>query len=173
MNRARLFGIIATVLGFVVAVIAGLFIAAQVRGGLTGGGALAGAGVAFVPVALLVGFGLYLYMQGSGDDENDTETDVERQRQLLDIVKARGAVSVNDLAAELDISVADVQRLVRDLAALEVFSGYINWNEGTLYPASSAELEAVTTCRICNSPIDLSTDSLVTCPVCGTEYFRS
>ncbi len=65
MNSGRLVGIILIVVGFGVAVIAGLWLASQVTGGqLQSGGALVGGGIAFIPVALLTGFGIYMYVQG-------------------------------------------------------------------------------------------------------------
>src|SRR5687768_4547564 len=111
MNTGRLVGILLTIAGIVVAVLSGLWIASQVSAGLIlTDGALVSAGVAFIPVALLVGFGIYMYVQGSSQAE--VESTMHKQRQLLDIVKSRGQVSVNDLALEMNASVDAVKDMV-------------------------------------------------------------
>lgn len=171
MNQGRLIGIIATVIGFGIAVIAGLWIASQVAAGLSGGGALVGAGIAFVPVALLIGFGVYMYVQGGAEAENQSE--MEQQRRLLDVVKSRGQVSVTDLALELKLSVDEVKALVQQLVGLQVFSGYINWEEGTLYSTQASELRALNQCKNCGGEIQLVGKGVVQCKFCGTEYFLS
>jgi hypothetical protein len=171
MNRGRLVGIIAAVVGIGIAVIAGLWIASQVATGLTSGGALLGAGIVFIPVALLIGFGLYMYVQGG--EEAEEQSEMEMQRQLLDIVKSRGEVSVTDIALEMSASVDQVQSLVHQLVGLQVFSGYVNWEEGTLFSAQASELRQLDKCRNCGGEIELVGKGVVQCRFCGTEYFLS
>ena len=171
MNSGRLVGIILTVAGLGVAVIAGAWIASQVSAGMSGGAAVTTAGVAFIPVALLIGFGIYLFVQGGAQAKEDTE--MQKQRRLLDIVKSRGQVSVNDMALEMTVPVAQVQNMVHQLVGLQVFSGYVNWDEGTLYSAEASQLRQLDKCKNCGGEITLAGKGVVVCKYCGTEYFLS
>ncbi len=91
--------------------------------------------MAFIPVALLVGFGIYLFVRGG--TEAQEESVMQKQRQLLDILKSRGQVSVNDMALEMHVSVDQVQGDGHQLVGLQVFSGYINWDDGILYSSEA------------------------------------
>lgn len=169
MNR-RLLGIIFTVVGFCVAVIAGLWLAVQVSSqALEAGGAILGAGLAFIPVALLVGAGIYLYVRGG--EEAEEESVMRKQRQLMDIVKSRGQVSVNDVALEMQVSVDRIKSMVHELVGLQVFSGYVNWSDGILYSSDTAKLRDLKQCKNCGGEIKLVGKGVVECPFCGTEYF--
>ncbi|MCA0452863.1 MAG: hypothetical protein LCI00_02680 [Chloroflexi bacterium] len=170
MNSGKLIGIILIVVGFGIAVIAGLWLVTQLSGGeLQSGGALIGGGLAFIPVALLVGFGIYLFVQGG--KEAETESEMQKQRQLLDIVKSRGQVPVSDLALEMKTSVDSVKSMVHQLVGLQVFSGYINWDKGILYSSDASNLRGLEKCKNCGGDIKLAGKGVVVCPFCGTEYF--
>lgn len=172
MNSSRLVGVILTVVGLGVALIAGIWLATQVSGKeLSGGGAALGAGLAFIPVALLVGFGLYLFVRGGSEAQE--ESVMQKQRQLLDILKSRGQVSVNDMALEMHTNVDSVKDMVYQLVGLQVFSGYINWDTGILYSSEAKELRALDKCKNCGGEISLVGKGIVRCKYCGTEYFLS
>ncbi len=168
MNTGRLIGIILIVTGFIVAVLAGLWLAVQTAE-LQPGGLVLGAGLAFIPVALLVGFGIFLYVRGGREAE--LETTMQQQRRLLDILKSRGQVGVNEMALELGLSVDTVRDLVHQLVGLQVFSGYVNWRDGTLYSSDASKLRELERCKNCNGEIVLAGKGVVTCKYCGTEYF--
>jgi hypothetical protein len=170
MNSGRLIGIILMVSGFGVAVIAGAFLSVQVGSeALTAGGAVVGAGLAFIPVAVLVGFGIFLYVRGG--QEAEEESVMQKQRQLLDLVKTRGQVSVNDLAVDMRVSVDGIKDMVRQLVGLQVFSGYVNWDDGILYSSDASKLRDLKNCEKCGAPITLAGKGVVVCKYCGTEYF--
>lgn len=170
MNNSRLIGIILIVSGAVVTILAGGWIASQISSeALTIGGALIGAVVAFIPVALLFGFGIYLYIQGGRETER--ESVMLNQRRLLDIVRSRGQIKIHDLAIEMGVPVDSVQNMVHDLVGLQVFSGYVNWNDGTLYSAEASQLRDLQQCKNCGGEIQLAGKGVVTCRFCGTEYF--
>ncbi len=171
MNTGRLVGNILIVVGFGEAEIAGLWLELQTSNQqLSGGGALVGAGIAFVPVALLTGFGIYMYVQGG--KEAIEESEMQQQRQLLDIVKSRGQVSVSDMALEMGINVDKVKNLVHQLVGLQVFSGYINWEDGgILYSSDASQLRTLEKCKNCGGEIRLVGKGVSTCKFCDTEYF--
>lgn len=170
MNSSKLIGLVLAVVGFGIALAGGLWIGSQVQSGsLQTGGALLGAGLIFIPVALLVGGGIYLFNQGGKEQQRTSE--MQRQRQVLDIVKSRGQVSVQDLALEMGVPVSDVKAMVHQLVGLQVFSGYINWDEGTLYSVDAGQLRTLDKCKNCGGELRLSGKGVVTCRFCGTEYF--
>ncbi|MBL8116298.1 MAG: hypothetical protein JNJ78_02115 [Anaerolineae bacterium] len=170
MNSGRLVGILLIVVGFGIAVIAGLWLALQVSaGGLQAGGAVLGAGIVFIPVAVLVGFGIYMFVRGGKDAEE--ESTMQKQRQLLDIVKSRGEVKVSDLALEMRVSADVVKDMVHQLVGLQVFSGYVNWDKGVIYSADAGNLRDLENCKNCGGEIKLVGKGVVTCKFCGTEYF--
>lgn len=172
MNQTRLIGVIVGVIGLGIALIAGLWLASQVSGGsLTSGGALLGAGLAFIPVALMVGFGVYFFVRGGSQAQE--ESTMQKQRQLLDIVKSRGKVGVNDLALEMRTNVDAVKDMIHQLVGLQVFSGYVNWDEGVLYSAEASSLRSLDKCKNCGGEITLAGKGVVVCKFCGTEYFLS
>jgi hypothetical protein len=170
MNSSRSIGILMIILGLGIALIAGIWLAIQLSSGnLTAGGMTLGAGIVFIPVALLEGFGLYLVAKG-GQQQKETST-MQKQRQLLDIVKSRGQVQVSDLALEMQVPVDSVQDMIHQLVGMQVFSGYVNWNEGTLYSADASKLRDLKQCRNCGGEITLAGKGVVACRFCSTEYF--
>lgn len=172
MNTGRLIGMILIGIGLGVALLAGLFIAVQTSGGqLRAGGAVLGAGLAFIPVALLVGFGIYMYVQGG--QEAAEESVMQKQRQLLDILKSRGQVSVSDMALEMQVSSDTIKNMVHQLVGLQVFSGYANWQNGVLYSSDASQLRELDKCKNCGGEIQLVGKGIATCKYCGTEYFLS
>ena len=172
MNTGRLIGIILMVIGFGIAMIAGVFLAFQVSNEeMEMAGALVGAFLAFIPVAVLVGFGIYMFVQGGKEEE--VESVMRKQRELLDIVKSRGQVGVSDLALEMKSSVDEVKAMVHELVGLQVFSGYVNWQEGVLYSSEASKLRELTKCKNCGGEITLAGKGVVVCRFCGTEYFLS
>lgn len=172
MNRGRLTGVILIVVGFGIALLIGLFLAVQADSGeLEAGGAILGAGLGFIVIAPLIGFGIYLYVKGG--QEAEEESAMEKQRQLLDIVKSRGQVTVEDMALEMRASVDQVQKMVHQLVGLQVFSGYVNWDDGILYSSEASQLRELDNCKKCGAPIELVGKGTVACRYCGTEYFLS
>jgi hypothetical protein len=174
MNQGRLIGIILIVIGFGIAMLTGLFLASQVSAddeGLSAGGAIVGAALAFIPVSIFVGFGIYLYVRGG--QEAEEESVIRKQRELLDIVKSRGEVEIHSLALEMNTNVDQVKSMVHQLVGLQVFSGYINWDDGTLYSDQASSLRELDQCKKCGGDIKLAGKGVVVCPYCGTEYFLS
>ena len=172
MAGNRLIGLILLFSGAGVALIAGLFLAVQVSNeSLSAGGAVVGSGLAFIPVALLTGAGLYLFAKGGAEQAEQAE--MAKQRQLLDILKSRGQVSVNDMALEMQVSVDSVRNMVHQLVGLQVFSGYVNRKDVVLYSGEARELRELTHCKNCGGAIQLVGKGVLNCRFCGTEYFLS
>jgi hypothetical protein len=96
---------------------------------------------------------------------------MQKQRQLLDIVKSRGQVDITDLAIEMKSSAESIKQIVHQLVGLGVFSGYVNWDDGTLYSSDARHLRDLKNCEKCGAPIQLVGKGVVKCKFCGTEYF--
>ena len=172
MDRGRLVGIILIVIGFGITIITGLWLAIQVNAkALEPGGAVVGAGLAFIPIALFVGFGIYMYVKGGQEAERTSV--MRQQRELLDIVRSRGQVKIQDVALEMGLNVDTIKKMVHELVGLQVFSGYINWKDGTLYSAAASSLRELDHCKNCGGEIQLVGKGVVACRFCGTEYFLS
>lgn len=166
----RFLGILLSVLGIGFAALAGLWIATNVSAGsLETGGAVLSAFFAFVFVALLLVSGIYLFLR-SGREAN-AQSAMETQRKLIDIVKSRGEVDVHQLAVELGTPLPVVKDLTHQLVGLGVFSGYVNWDSGTLYSADAKGLREMEKCRNCGGALKLAGKGVIACPYCGTEYF--
>ncbi len=170
MNGTRLAGVVLSVVGLGIAVIGGLWLASQARE-VEMGGIIVGAGLFFIPTALLLGFGIYMFNRG-GEQAKESTT-MQQQRQLLDIVKSRGQVSTSDLALEMRVTVDQVKDMVHQLVGLQVFSGYVNWSEGVLYSSEASQLRSLDKCKNCGGEISLVGKGIVACKYCGTEYFLS
>ncbi len=171
MDRGRLIGISLIVVGLGIAAIAGLFLAIQAGADdeFSVGGAVLGAFFVFVPVAIMVVFGLLLIAKAG--QEAQEETVMRNQRRLLDIVSSRGQVGVHEVALEMNVSVDSVKEMVHQLVGLQVFSGYVNWNDGVLYSSDAGQLRDLDRCKRCGGDIELAGKGVVVCPYCGTEYF--
>lgn len=131
-----------------------------------------GLGIALlVLVAPLVGGGLYVLAQGMGDAK--TAAEAGEQRKLLNLIQSRGQVKLDDAALELQIPRDNVRNMIHSLVGLGVFSGYINWDEGTLYSSQASELKQLTKCPNCGGEITLSGKGVARCRFCGTEFFLS
>lgn len=170
MNQGRLTGLILMIIGMALAVIAGLFLAVRTgEDGATMLGTILGAGLASMIILPLVGFGYFLWVKGGQEAEQDSV--MEKQRQLLDIVKSRGQVRVNELAMEMSVPVDNVKNMVHQLVGLQVFSGYVNWDDGILFSSDASKLRDLQQCEKCGGNIKLVGKGVVQCPYCSTEYF--
>jgi len=70
-------------------------------------------------------------------------------------------------------SVDSVKDMVYQLVGLQVFSGYINWDQGILYSSEASKLLELDKCKNCGGEITLAGKGIVRCKYCGTEYFLS
>ncbi len=146
-------------------------VTAAAGGGLTPGGAALGGILALIICAPMVGVGVYLLIQGGREEK--TMAQLAQQRKLLDIIKTRGETTVSDLVLELDTSYDQVKDWIYDLVGKGLFSGYVNWEEGTLYSHQASQLRDETRCQQCGGELSLAGKGVVSCPYCGTEHFLS
>ena len=135
MFSKRTIAIISLTLGFVITTIAGLVLAAS---NLAPGPLLVRGFIVFIVVIPIFGFGIYQYV--TSDTESSGLSDTELQLKLMDIIRQKGRISLEDLATELNVSVGTITQLVEDLAALDIFTGYIDWGNQIIYATRPQEL---------------------------------
>ena len=136
------------------------------------GGAVLGFGLLIACLCgPLIGGGIYLVVKGR--QEQDDQKSAQDMRQILDMVKTRGQLQIEDIIIELQSERQYVQDLVYRLVGLGLFDGYVNWDEGRLYSEAASELHNLTNCRNCNGEITIAGKGIYKCPYCGVEYFTS
>ncbi len=164
-------GIILIIGGIVVGgIIFALMSVYRSEGSLTSGAATLGIVLGFLVLVLpQLGFGAYLLMRGR--QEAVVAESAGKQRKMLGMIKARGQVNIADLAIELHSSRDEIQGLIYELVNMGLYSGYINWDEGTLYSSEASELRSLDRCKNCNGQLELAGKGVIRCPFCGTEYF--
>lgn len=140
MNRKHI-GIGLSTVGFAVAVIAGLLLAARFSAPEAELSQLiALAALVFVPIAVLMGSGLYLFLKDEPGESVAETSHVYQQREMMDILRSQGRISMLDMALELRLSVQEVQDLIRDMQRLGVFDGYVDWESAMIYAHRPGQL---------------------------------
>ncbi len=167
----RTLGIILIIGGVVVgAIVVALMLVYRNEGSLTSGAATLGIVLGLLVLSLpQLGFGAFLLMRGQ--QEAAVAETAGKQRQLLGMVKARGQIHISDLALEMRLTRDQVQQLIYEVVNMGLYSGYINWDEGTLYSSQASELRNLDKCKNCGGQLELAGKGVIRCPYCGTEYF--
>lgn len=167
----RTVGIVLIVVSVGICLIGGALLGSGLaQGNLATSGAILGFGLLMVVlVGPLAAAGIFTILRGRKEAEETSEADM--QRKILDMVKTRGKVNVSDVIIELQSDLPTVQNMIYELVGMGVFSGYVNWDEGTLYSAEASELQDLQQCRNCGAGLSLAGKGIVKCPYCGTEYF--
>lgn len=135
------------------------------------GGAILGFALLLIVVSPLLGGGV-LVLARSRQEQTD-RAKASTLRKVLDMVKTRGEVSVTDLVIELRTDLPSVQAMVYELVGMGIFSGYVNWDEGTLYSLDAVALGGITQCKHCGGRLSLAGKGVLRCQYCTTEYFLS
>jgi DNA-directed RNA polymerase subunit RPC12/RpoP len=137
------------------------------EGGSLGGATLGVVISAFVAVLPLAA-GVYLLTQSRS--EAATQADMARQRQILDLVKTRGQVDIRDLVFELKSNSEQVRSDIYKLVGLGLFTGYVNWDKGTLYAQAASQLTG-NKCPNCGGEQQFVGKGVIACKYCGAEIF--
>ena len=117
----------------------------------------------------LIGFGIALIVRSGREAAADAERG--ELRKILDVVKSRGQLQVSELVIELASTRQEVQDQIHSLVGMGLFSGYINWDEGTLFSEEASQIRDLKRCKVCGGEVEFAGKGVVACPYCGTEYF--
>lgn len=170
MKSGRIVAFILVGAGLLVFVVGGLWLGGGLaEGNLRITGALLGAGLMVILIIPLIGAAIYLFVQSGHEAAEDAER--ADLRKILDMVKSRGQLPISDIVLELGETKDQVQDKIHALVGMGVFSGFINWEEGTLYSEDAAGLREIDRCKYCGGEVRLAGKGVMTCPYCGTEYF--
>lgn len=122
-----------------------------------------------VLVAPLAGGGILVLIRSKREASETQEA--EQLLRILNMVKTQGEVSVSDVIIELQSDLPTVQGMIYQLVGMGVFSGYVNWDEGTLYSTEASQIHELQQCKHCSGNVDFAGKGVLRCPFCGTEYF--
>jgi transcription initiation factor IIE alpha subunit len=95
----------------------------------------------------------------------------DKQAQLLNMVQAYGEITLRRLAQELNVSAQFIRQMVYKLVGENRFTGYLNWQEGTLFSQDAKKMLEKDTCPHCGGSLTLAGQGIVQCQNCGTEVF--
>ncbi len=168
MNQSKTLGSILSAVGVGILLIGAVWaLAGSIE---TTGGRILALFFVFVIAAPLIGIGLYVLQRGRA--EAVEEQHVRRQQKLLGMVMTQGKVDISRAAIELNLNREQTRQLIYDLIAKQLFSGYVDWQDGALYSADAAKLTGGQ-CPKCGGKLELAGKGLIKCPYCGTEVFLS
>ena len=172
MDSGRIVGILLLVGALAVFGFGLLFVVGQSASGeLQTGGAIVGLGLFCVPALLLAAFGVFLLTRSREVQEDAAER--AELRKILDMVESKGEVQISELVLALGSTRKETQDQVHALVGMGLFSGYINWDEGTLYSFEASKIEDLERCRHCGGEVHFAGKGVLRCQHCGTEYFLS
>lgn len=171
MKRQRVMSIVISVLAFVVAGAAGIWLTGQIAAGQPLGTIVGNAALALIPVTLLVAAGIYLYVRSANDDaEALARPMLQIQRDMMSDLRERGLTSLEEIARRFEITPDEVVSMVHQLAALDLFNGYVHQGRGVLHLLNAEQMARLEKCRICEATIT-PLPGVITCATCGAEYF--
>jgi hypothetical protein len=172
MNAQRLIGIVLLV-GAGLSLLLGIVLTAVglSSSGLEAGGAFVTFGCFGLVAVLGALAGVWMLLRGNRQAGIDAEN--ARQRKLLDLVLTRGRITIPEATRELGATQEQVHQWLRNLVGLGIFSGYINWDEGTLFSQEAEKLRGMEKCASCGGQVSLAGKGIIKCEYCGTEYYLS
>ncbi len=168
-SSGKLIGVILIAVGALIGLGAVGWLAAS-SSSLNAGGWVLGLLLAAVIALPLIGVGIFFLVRGGAAGKEEGR--IHQERQLLSMVEAKGKLPIADAALELNCSRDDVRAMLYDLVGKQLFSGYINWDEGVLYAREASKLRG-DRCPNCGGQIELAGKGIVRCKYCGSEIFLS
>jgi DNA-directed RNA polymerase subunit RPC12/RpoP len=168
MSQGKTIGAIMAGLGVAILVLA---IAWAFANPLSGGARVLAIIFGAIVAAPLLGFGIYTFTKGQA--EAGEEKVISRQRKLLNMVMTQGKVNIADATLELQTTRDETKQLIYDLIGKQLFTGYVNWQDGMLYSADASKIKEGGKCPNCGGKLELAGKGMIKCPYCGSEVFLS
>lgn len=171
MNRQRLVGIVVSGIAFVLAGVAGVWLALELSGGRALSEVIGSAAVTLVPITLLVAGGIYLYVRGEESEKDANALPMlQIQRDLMTILREHGNVKVTEIAQEFSVAPKVIHEVIDQLVALDLFNGYAHWERGVLQLLTRDQVTQVERCAVCATAIN-PLGRVTICATCGAEYY--
>lgn len=99
------------------------------------------------------------------------QTLVAKRQRLLAIVRARGEMTLTELADELAIPRRLLQEWIYQAVGEGEFSGYLNWDEDRIFSVEAEKLRTGNSCPRCGGDLALAGKGVIRCRHCGSEIF--
>lgn len=132
------------------------------------GGAVMGVTISIFVGIVPLAFGVYLLTQSRAEAAG--QADMTRQRKILDMVKTRGQVDVRDMVFDLKSTTEQIRDDIYKLVGMGLFTGYVNWDKGTLYSRDASQLKG-NKCPNCGGEQEFVGKGVIQCKYCGAEIF--
>ncbi len=123
---------------------------------------------AIVLLPIILG-GVFMIIKGGAETKDLAE--IDQQRKLLNLVQARGQVSISDLVLDMQSTREKIQHSLTELVGRGLFSGYVDWKKGMLYSVEASKMRDQQNCPNCGGQMELAGKGKVTCPYCGADIF--
>lgn len=139
----------------------------------TGSTGLPGAalGVLLCGVLPLLGFGAVgTYLVVTGRKEEAELELIRKKERILGLIQAQGQASVGPIMMELNMTRDQVTNAIYELVAMDLFSGYIDWEKLTFY-SQDASAVGSNQCPHCGGVRELVGKGVIKCPYCGVSLF--
>ncbi len=132
------------------------------------GGLVLGVALSAIIASIPEAAGVFLLARSRA--EASQQADSTRQRKILDMVKTRGQVNIDDLVFELNVPADKVRDDIYRLVGLGLFTGYVNWDKGVLYSVEASKLSG-NICPNCGGEQAFVGKGVIACQYCGAEIF--
>ena len=169
MGQGKTLGIVLIFVGLVIGLVLTLWLGSSLAAGnLQLDGFFLGAAILLVLVLPFLAVGAVILVRGRAESKDMAR--MAQERKLLNMVSTRGQLSVADAALELNCTRDQLKDFIYDLVGKQLFTGYINWNDGILYARDAATMRT-TKCPNCGGEREVVGKGVVKCPYCGSELF--
>ena len=169
VGQGRTVALVLIVLGLIIGVTAVFFLfSGLAEGRLRISGFLLGLVLVMMLCLPLLGGGAFLLVRSRSEAQQFAEA--AKEKKILNMVRTQGKVNVAEVAIEMNLTRDLVKEYIYDLVGKGLFTGYINWDEGTLFTRDAAEMRS-TKCPNCGGIREVVGKGIVKCPYCGSELF--
>ena len=170
-SSGKLIGVILIGSGLLCGAVGGLWAVTQrAAEKLDAGGMLFAIGGLVIIALPVIGAGIFLFVRG-GREEAELKV-IAKERKILNMVSTQGQVRISEVALEVGATRDELRESLYDLVGKGLFSGYINWDDGTLYSKQASQLKSGQ-CPNCGAKLELAGKGVVKCSACGSEVFLS
>ena len=169
-GTGKVVGLVLIGAGILVCVVVAGFMGVGVATGSTGaGGAALGLILfGFLPLLIFGAVGIYLYVTGR---KEEAELAVIRKKErILGLIQAQGQASVGSIMMELSMTRDQVTNAIYELVAMDLFSGYIDW-DALIFYSQDASAVGSNQCPNCGGVREMVGKGVIKCPYCGVSLF--